>query len=109
MNDVSWAAIWAAAGAMVTAALSWLTNRRRAENDERSGDWSRLRAEIDRLDGRCDHLQQEVDKCHAEKAEWMQRAIAAEAVHLGLGKAHQDAAEIVAVERLRDRNKEEEE
>lgn len=101
------AGVWTIA-AMVAVALfrSWplimarINERQRDRQSEKSGDWQRLRDEINRLDGRCDHLQTEVDECRAREAEWMHRAIAAEAVHLGKGEAEQHAARIVAAERI---------
>ncbi len=66
---------------------------------EKGDDWSRLREEITRLDARCDHLQKEVDECRDREAEWMRRAIAAEAASEGIGEARQAAQRIVSTER----------
>jgi hypothetical protein len=69
---------------------------------EKGGHSGRLLSEIARLDARCDRLQDEVDKCHAERAEFMGRAIAAEAALLGKGHAQQEAQMIVSKERTKD-------
>lgn len=73
--------------------------RLRDKEAAKDGDWSRLRAEIARLDERCDHLQREVDECREREGVWMQRAIAAEAAHLGAGEAKQEAQRIISAER----------
>lgn len=74
--------------------------RLRDKESAKDGDWARLRAEIVRLDARCDHLQREVDECREREGVWMQRAIAAEAAHLGAGEAKQEAQRIISTERL---------
>lgn len=89
------------------AIMERLNERRRDAHSEKSADWERLRGEINRLDGRCDHLQREVDECHRERAEWMTRAISAEAYQLGQGEARQEAANILAAERIAEANKKE--
>lgn len=106
------AGVWAIA-AMVAVALfkAWpsilerVNERRRDVVAEKDGDWTRLRAEIQRLDGRCDHLQGEVDECRKREGEWMHRAIAAEAAHLGEGEARQLAQRIVSEEREADKTR----
>jgi hypothetical protein len=67
--------------------------------NEKVSDWARLRDEIVRLDARCDHLQHEVDECRKREADWMARAIAAEAYQLGEGEALQAAQRILSAER----------
>ena len=84
-----------------------INERQRDAEAEKAGDWARLRDEIKRLDARCDHLQGEVDDCRKREGEWMSRAIAAEAFQMGQGDALQDAARIVAIERLTDASKRE--
>lgn len=114
MDDAFWkifnwsAAAWAAALANAVALWkAWpsimerLNERHRDRATEKSGDWSRLRAEITRLDDRCDHLQIEVDECREREGAWMHRAIAAEATHLGEGRANQEAQRIVSAERIK--------
>ena len=97
---------------MWPAIMARINERKRDAHVEKSSDWQRLRDEIKRLDaridallGRCDELQHEVDACRQREHEWMRRAIAAEAFQLGQGEARQDAANIVAVERIVDPNK----
>jgi hypothetical protein len=80
--------------------LEKLNERRRDIEHAKEGDWSRLREEIIRLDDRCDHLQHQVDACHEREAEWMRRAISAEAFLAGEGEARQTAQRIVSAERL---------
>lgn len=70
---------------------------------EKNGDWARLHAEIVRLDARIDHLQKEVDECRQREAEWMRRAIVAEAASEGIGEARQEAQRIVSTERVTDK------
>lgn len=91
----------------------WKLNNERKRDlaTEKSGDWARLRGEVERLDSitkslwaRVDELQEKVNACEEREGEWMKRAIAAEATLLGRGKAKQEAAQIVAAERLHDRD-----
>lgn len=72
---------------------------------EKAADWSRLRdlchdhgEEITRLNSRCDFLQAEVDECRQREAEWMHRAIKAEAASEGMGEARNTAQRIVSAE-----------
>jgi len=81
--------------------MARINERHRDREAEKSGDWSRLRAEIVRLDERCDHLQTAVDECREREADWMSRAISAEAVQLGQGEAMQQAQRIVSAERIK--------
>lgn len=85
--------------------MARINERRRDSATEKAGDWRRLRDEIARLDERCDGLQREVDECREREGEWMRRAMTAEAALLGIGMGRNEAATIVAVERLTDANK----
>jgi hypothetical protein len=67
--------------------------RKRDAAAEKAGDWDRLRDENKRL-----HTM--LAKCEAERIEWMGRAVTSESVLQGLGYARQQAAQIIAVERL---------
>jgi hypothetical protein len=98
--------VWALfARAAVTLFKAWphilgrLNERNRDRVAEEASEHARFLAEVSRLDQRCDHLQNEVDECRKREGEWMSRAIAAEAVQLGLGAAKQEAQRIVSAER----------
>jgi hypothetical protein len=95
------ARLWSGAPAILDKWLAW----RAAKAAERTAYWDRLLAEIRRLDERCDHLQVEVDACREREGEWMRRAIAAEAYHIGEGEALQTAQRIVSIERQIDADK----
>lgn len=86
--------------------------REQAAAEAKAADWSRLRGEVDRLLGRvdtleekCDKLEGEVDACRQREAEWMRRAIEAEAALMGRGRADQEAQLIVSAERQKDKGK----
>lgn len=83
----------------------WL-DYRTARAAEKAADWTRLRDEITRLREWCAELQHEVDECRRREGEWMSRAIAAEAAHLGFGEASQQAQRILSEERTKDKPKE---
>jgi hypothetical protein len=68
----------------------------------KAGDWARLRQEIKRLDARCALIEGREEKCQQELAGALGRIAALEGYNDGRGKAAQDAAGIVAVERLQD-------
>lgn len=76
--------------------------RRRDAATEKAGDWDRIRRERDRL-------RELLTQCEAERIEWQCRAVVAESTLLGMGAARQDAAAIVATERLSDARKREDE
>jgi Tfp pilus assembly protein PilN len=93
--------MWSGAPAVFA---QWVAYRR-AKAEERSADWTRLRDENARLDGRCQRLEIAEEKCRDELADVKQRLSALEGYELGKGKARQDAANIVAIERLQDEKK----
>ena len=102
------AGVWAlAAMAFVALFKAWpgimerINERRRDAAAEKDGDWQRLRTERD-------SYRSLLSTCEKERIEWMRRAITAEATLQGYGDAEQHAAEIVAIERLKDRRKREE-
>lgn len=87
-----------------------LTERKVAEDGIAGNQWKRFQDEIERLakrvevlEGRCRELQHEVEECHRERAEERAGRLAAEAQLVGRGNAQQEAAGIVAAERLADR------
>jgi len=77
--------------------------RQRDKVDEKAQDWSRLRGEIERLDGRCERLEIAEEACRGELASAKGRLAELEGFMMGQGKARNDAAAIVATERLADR------
>jgi hypothetical protein len=86
--------------------MARINERLRDKEAEKNSEWSRFQAEIARLvervvmvEQRCDHLQHEVDECRKREADWMHRAIAAEAYQLGEGEAHQQAQRFLSAER----------
>jgi hypothetical protein len=110
------AGVWAIFLALLVAifkawpAIMGRTNeRRRDDATQKAEDWHRLRAEIDRKDvhsANQDRVLAEadatIDALRREKFEWMTRAVTAEATLLGLGQSKQEAAKIVAAERIVD-------
>lgn len=70
-----------------------INERRRDDVSERERDVQLIRDERDRLRAR-------LDVCERETAACLKRAITAEAQLLGIGMGRQEAATIVAVERL---------
>ena len=111
-------AIWIMAlafvGGVITAAVkispAWverMNERARDKAAERSEDWKRLREEIGRLADRvktledtCDVLARKVRDCEDREANWMRRAIQAEAALQGQGEVRQAAAAAQAEIRL---------
>ena len=73
--------------------LGRINERYRDRIAEEAGDWTRLREENKRL-----HAM--LSECERERIEFMRRAVTAEAILEGRGRARQEAAIIVATERL---------
>jgi hypothetical protein len=108
------AGVWAIFLAVVVAIFKgWpaimgrLNERKRDAAAAEAEDWHRLRAEIDRLHASIANRERllaesddEKDELRREKFEWMTRAVTAEATLLGLGQSKQEAAKIVAAERI---------
>jgi hypothetical protein len=88
--------VWNGSPAMFA---QWIAYRR-AKAEERASDWTRLRNDNARLDERCQRLEIAEERCREELANVKARVCALEGYELGKGKARQDAAGIVAVERL---------
>lgn len=104
------AAVIIAAVKISPAWVARMNERARDKAQERNEDWNRLREEIGRLAKRvgtleetCDMLSRKVRECEAREISWMRRAIQAEAALMGQGEAKQEAARIVAVDRLMDK------
>lgn len=70
-----------------------VNERRRDSAEEKAGDWERLRQEIVRL-------HEQVACCERERAEWMDRAITAEATLQGYGEIRQLRAISDAAKRI---------
>lgn len=77
----------------------WLAFRT-ARAAEKAADWTRLREEINRLNAWCHELQEAVDDCRHREAEWMNRAIQAEATLQGYGEWRQIQAVRDAAKRI---------
>lgn len=80
--------------------LGRFNERKRDSAEEKAGDWDRLRDENKRL-----HTM--LAECERERIEFMRRAVIAESALEGRGRARQEAATIVAIERLTDAKKRE--
>lgn len=94
--------------------LARINERERDSVAEKAGDWDRLREEVTRLADRVEALERKVKDCEAERDDALRRAVTAEtelikleAYHVGRGKARQEAATIVAIERLADHKRDE--
>jgi len=93
-------AAWVAAMAFIAHLFRVRNERLRDIASEKAGDWERLRDERDVAREERDLVRDRWAECEAEKIEWMGRAVTAEATLLGLGMGRNEAATIVAVERL---------
>lgn len=82
----------------------WIEYRKTKEA-AKAADWTRLRAEIERLDGRCIRLEDAEAKCRDDLASAKERIATLEGYQIGRGRAAQDAAGIVALERQKDEPK----
>lgn len=74
---------------------------RRANAEEKAADWSRLRDENKRLDDRCIRLEAAEERCRIELSSVKERLSTLEGYMAGQGRASQEAAGIVAIERLK--------
>lgn len=88
--------MWNGAPAMFAQWVAW----RRARADEKAADWQRLREENQRIDARCQRLEAAEERCREELAGVKQRLASLEGWLAGQGQAHQEAAGVVALERL---------
>lgn len=107
MTDLSWAAIWAALGALITGLFAWLRQRSiggTAVEVAVMAEWKSLNgalaAEVGRVGERCHRLEESEERCQRELTDALKRLATLEGYEQGQGKARQDAAGIVAVERL---------
>lgn len=112
MSDVSGLGIGAVLGGLVTGALAWLTQRSKGGTDVELAvlaEWQKLNGaqseEIRRLAERCQRLEGAEEKCRSDLADAQRRLSVLEGYEHGQGKARQEAAGIVAIERLESRKK----
>lgn len=84
----------------VPAIVSAWTQRRQAILAERMADWDRRGDEIERLIKRVDQLEHNEQDCQEKLRTALGRLAQVEGFMMGQGKARQDAAGIVAAERL---------
>lgn len=94
--------MWNGAPAMFAQWVAW----RRARSEEKAADWTRLRDENKRLDDRCIRLEAAEERCRTELNGVKERLSSLEGYMAGQGRASQEAAGIVAIERLKDKPKE---
>lgn len=111
MSELSWTAIGVAIGALITGLFAWLVQRSiggTAVEVAVMTEWEKLNgalaAEIDRIAGRCQRLEEAEERCREELAGAQLRLSTLEGYEHGQGKARQEAATIVALERIEDRN-----
>lgn len=84
----------------VPSIMSAWTARRQAILAERMADWDRRGDEIERLTKRVDQLEHNEQDCQVKLRGALGRLAEMEGYMMGQGKARQDAAGIVAIERL---------
>lgn len=107
MSEVSWVGIGGAIGAFLTGLFAWLIQRSKGGTDIEVAvlaEWQKLNGaqseEIRRLGERCQRLEGAEERCRTELAEAVKRLSTLEGYEHGQGKARQEAAQIVAIERL---------
>lgn len=86
---------WPHIPAIITA---WAT-RRAAINAEKHADWTRRGDELHRLVGRVDHLEEREEDCQNKLRQALEELAQMRGYAFGHGKARQDAAGIIALER----------
>jgi hypothetical protein len=104
-NDIGAGALWALAGAIVTGLVGWLTQRGKNEADDSisvRNEWAKL---FEAVSERCQSLEDAERLCRVELADVKERLAALEGYQSGIGKARQEAANIVALERRPDKDK----
>ena len=77
-----------------------LTEARTADDAIVGNQWKRFQDEIERLAQRVERLERDVEECHRDRDEERARRVQLEAIMIGRGKADQEAAAIIAAERL---------
>lgn len=97
-----WVAAWAATCMAAVQYFKARNERKRDIHAERSGDWDRIRSERDVAREERDMVRDRWAECERELIEERAAHMKLKAYHEGLGEARQDAARIVAAERLID-------
>jgi hypothetical protein len=111
--------LWRGYSGLPAVMAQWIA-RRQAIAAEKDAEWKRLRDEVERYSQQRDEADQrftqfrdeqllENAECRRQLHEALGRLAQVEGFMMGQGKARQDAAAIVAVERLTDRNGEKDE
>jgi hypothetical protein len=80
----------------------WIA-RRQTIAAEKAADWDRLRDEVERYSERLSGVETREQECQRQLTDAMRRIAELEGYMMGQGKARQDAAAIVASERLAER------
>lgn len=88
--------MWNGAPAMFEQWIAW----RRARAENKAAEWGRLLNENKRIDERCIRLEVAEERCREELADVKGRLSSLEGYMAGQGRASQEAAGIVAIERL---------
>lgn len=88
--------MWNGAPAMFEQWIAW----RRARAEHKAAEWGRLLNENKRIDERCIRLEAAEERCRSELLEVKERLASLEGYMAGQGKASQEAAGVVALERL---------
>lgn len=88
--------MWNGAPAMFEQWIAW----RRARAEHKAAEWGRLLNENKRIDERCIRLEAAEERCRSELIEVKERLASLEGYMAGQGRASQEAAGIVAIERL---------
>lgn len=106
-NDLGWGALVAVVSAIIGGLFGWLSQRRKSEAEIEVvviAQWEKLNgalvAENGRLVERCKRLEKAEEQCRNDLADVKERLAVLEGYEFGQGKARQDAANIVAAERL---------
>lgn len=109
LESAAWAAVamlfllvvrmWNGAPAIMETWILYKQSREAAK----AGDWHRLREEIRRLSESEERCRRDYQQLHRQHMEVIERLSALEGYMAGQGKASQEAAGIVALERLKDK------
>lgn len=103
MSDVSGLGISAGIGGLLGGFFTWLSQRLKSASDVKVvviEQWEKLAGA---LEERCQRLEEAEERCRRELADAQRRLSALEGYEHGQGKARQEAAQIVAIERLESR------
>ncbi len=88
--------LWSSSPAMFQ---QWIEYKK-AKASEKAADWTRLRDENKRIDERCQRLETAEERCRNELILVKERLAVLEGYEIGQGKSRQEAANIVAQERI---------